>query len=64
MWVHKFNTRLKKLSKGGGCAVMIIDFMVKTYSDACSAIEKMRNIVIDIKYCNVPSHNREAGNER
>ncbi len=52
------------MSKGGGCAVMIIDFMVKTYSDACSAIEKMRNIVIDIKYCNVPSHNREAGNER
>ena len=39
---------VKRLKKGGGSAVMVVDFMVATYADALRAIMQLRATTIDV----------------
>ena len=40
---------VKRLSEGGGSAVMVVDFMVATYADALRAVMRLRATTIDYK---------------
>jgi hypothetical protein len=40
---------VKRLSEGGGSAVMVVDFMVATYEDALRAVMRLRATTIDCK---------------
>ena len=39
---------VKRLNKGGGSAVMVIDFWVAKYTEALRAVEQLRTITIDV----------------
>ena len=38
----------KRLKKGGGSALMVVDFMVATYAEALKAVMLLRTMTIDI----------------
>jgi cytochrome c-type biogenesis protein CcmH/NrfF len=39
---------VKRLSEGGGSAVMVVDFMVATYADALRAVMRLRATTISL----------------
>ncbi len=39
---------VKRLKKGGGSAVMVVDFTVATYAGALAAVLRLRTMTIDV----------------